>query len=165
MDTSPGRLVGKSGKKGRLMQAPAPRFPPWHSCQFPDKIAHFGKNHTLTCAPCFVLFLASAVEKCSQRVALVAHFALLCTFLPGSGLAVLLFGGFWQLERNVIYTQMFCTHLSESEAGSQIPRDGWIEGRFLANQCTSLWESKPIHQSLSCERKLFAKEADSDFQQ
>ena len=83
--------------------------------------------------------------------------------LQGGG--VLLFGGFWQLERNVIYTQMFCTHLSESEAGSQIPRDGWIEGRFLANQCTSLWESKPIHQSLSCERKLFAKEADSNFQQ
>ena len=105
------------------------------------------------------------MEKCSQRVALVAHFALLCTFLPGSGLSVLLFGGFWQLERNVIYTQMFCTHLSESEAGSQIPRDGWIEGRFLANQCTSLWESKPIHQSLSRERKLFAKEADSEFQQ
>ena len=158
-------MVGKSGKKGRLMQAPAPRFPPWHSCQFPDKIAHFGKNHTLTRAPCFVLFLALLWKNALMWHWMVAHFALLCTFLPGSGLAVLLFGGFWQLERNVIYTQMFCTHLSESEAGSQIPRDGWIEGRFLANQCTSLWESKPIHQSLSRERKLFAKEADSEFQQ
>ena len=79
------------GKKRGLMHAADPRFP-WLSCQFPDKIAHFGKNHTFTHAhPSIVLHRG---QKCAW-----AHFALLCREVsPWHWLARTLFGTIWQLR-------------------------------------------------------------------
>ena len=84
--------TGPSKKRG-LMHADYSRFPRL-SCQFPDKIAHFGKNHTFTrAATGIVVFFCSWQQKSAKQ----AHFPLLCT---GFSLALAcphLFGTIWQI--------------------------------------------------------------------
>ena len=97
---------------------------PWQDCTFRQK-SHLDSRPLFRIVP-------RTVEKCSQRVALVAHFALLCTFLPGSGLAVLLFGGFWQLDRNVIYTNVLYTF--KWEWGWLSDSQGWMDWGSVLGQ-------------------------------
>ena len=136
------------GKKRGLMHAADPRFP-WLSCQFPDKIAHFGKNHTFTHAPPVLFFPGG---KNVPRLTLHCYAE---RFLPGIGLPAPFLGQFgssqscrvvflqtkYDLHRSVAASLMY----SSSESGTESQgvcnlRQGWkvrscsIDAQSFGNQ-------------------------------
>ena len=137
------------GKKRGLMHAADPRFP-WLSCQFPDKIAHFGKNHTFTHAPPLY---------CSSQGAKMCPGSLCTVMQRGFSLALearTLFGTIWQLrelQSSILAAGKYDLHrsvaaslmYSSSESGTESQgvcnlRQGWkvrscsIDAQSFGNQ-------------------------------
>ena len=139
-----------AGKKGRLMHmvaAAAPRFPRL-SCQFPlTRDCTFRQKSHLPSRPLPVLFFNSRGKNLSSHCYAERGFS-------WHWIGRTVFGTIWQEGRThtvsgLIFTQLCRRTLVRPSLA--ISSDTGMEGPFLLIRCTSLWESRSIHQSLSRE--------------
>ena len=135
-----GKIDAHGGGGGPTVSPPELPVPSHKRLHISPKI-----TPSLTPSPCIVL----------QQPGQKSQFALLCRerfLLHWLGRTV--FGTIWQEGRThtvsgLIYTQLCRRTLVRPSLA--ISSDTGMEGPFLLIRCTSLWESSPIHQSLSRE--------------